>query len=130
VWEQFFIYGDATISGNMCWCGTSGSFPEIPLPQENFVGVVEVVHLQNIYSQETCFGVAAVDHLRHYYFIRKQVLLWEQWFNYGVAIISQNMFLYRSTTLYMEALFKGICVCLEAVIYLHNCSYIKKHVLF
>jgi hypothetical protein len=52
VWEQWFISASAIISGNMCLCGSSKSFPELPLSQDIFVDVGVVVHSRSTYSQE------------------------------------------------------------------------------
>jgi hypothetical protein len=56
VWEKCFIYGVAIITGIMCWCGSSGSFPE-PLFTRKLV------------------VVGALFHLRSCYYLRKHVLM-------------------------------------------------------
>jgi hypothetical protein len=53
LWDQLFNYGVSIVSGNVCWCGSSKSFPELLLSQEICVDVGVVVHFRGTYSQET-----------------------------------------------------------------------------
>jgi hypothetical protein len=72
----------------MCWCGSSGSFTEILLSKETCVGVGAEVYSRSCYLKKICVRVGVLVHFRGCYYLRKRVMVWEQWITSRAAIIS------------------------------------------
>jgi hypothetical protein len=69
LWDQWFSYGAAIISGILCLCGCSGSFTELLLSQDNVLVCDELL----MYESTLC---------------RKHVFVWQQRFIFGASVIS------------------------------------------
>jgi hypothetical protein len=70
-WEDWFICG-ASITGNICWFGSSGSFTEL------------------LFTGNMCW-YGSSGSFTELQLTGKYILLWEWWFIYGAAILRKHV---------------------------------------
>jgi hypothetical protein len=93
---ELWLITELRLTGNICWCGTSGLFTEL-LFTGNMLLCGNSDTFTGCYLQEICVGVRTVVNYGAA-INRKHLLVWDKWFIYGAAI-------YRKYVLVLEQLF-------------------------
>jgi hypothetical protein len=97
VWELWLI-SELRLTGNICWCGTSGLFTEL-LFTGNMFWCGNSGSFTGCFLQEICVGVGTVVNYGAA-INRKHLLVWDMWFIYGPAIYIKYVLVWEQWFIY------------------------------